>query len=95
MTAPSGLRRLALFCAWCDAEMDWEWVWVGTYTDPGRTIPGRVTCPTPGCGPRCPTCRREPGDIHGPECGEIIAGKLGDLRPCTITEADCGERMAR
>lgn len=80
-------------CAWCGAELDIDWVDVRTLSDPDPVpIPGRVTCPTSGCVPRCPICRGVVGDIHGPECGPIISAKLGDLSPCTISRADCGRR---
>jgi hypothetical protein len=80
-------------CRWCGADLIIEWADVSTYAEINRVIPGAVTCPTPGCSPHCPTCRSTVGDIHGPNCGEIIAGKLGDPQPCTITRDDCGPRL--
>lgn len=83
-------------CAWCDAELDETWVDVSALGDATfTTVRGRSQCPTIGCVPRCPVCRREPGDIHGPKCGDIMARKLGDLRPATITREDCGVRRRR
>lgn len=82
-------------CAWCGAELDVDWCEITALGDAEpRYVRGQVTCPTPGCVPRCPTCDGQVGDIHGPDCGDVMATKLGDLRPCTITRADCGDRMA-
>lgn len=80
-------------CAWCGSPLNVDYVDVtalggGTF----ETTRGRSQCSNPRCAPRCPTCKREVGDIHGPECGAIIAGKLGDVAPCTISRADCGSQ---
>lgn len=45
------------------------------------------TCPTPRCGEVCVICRREPGDVHGPDCGPLMALKLE--RPHIVDESDC------
>ena len=79
-------------CPWCGAELTQEWCDISTPGDPDLVTRGRVTCPTAGCGPRCPVCRGEIGDIHGPNCGDIMAAKPGGLRPATITHEDCGSR---
>lgn len=80
-------------CAWCGAELNETWLDVTALGSSFDTVRGPAECPTVGCTPRCPVCHREPGDIHGPDCGEVMAAKLGDLRPCTIARADCGSRM--
>ena len=90
------LGPLAAACAWCDVELDIEWAEITACGDAEpRYVPGKVKCPTPGCVPRCPSCHGQVGDIHGPNCGEVMAAKLGGLQPCTITRGDCGDRMAR
>jgi hypothetical protein len=51
-------------------------------------VPTRIgRCPTPRCGEVCKLCRREPGDVHGPDCGPLMADKLD--RPHIITKEDC------
>jgi hypothetical protein len=82
-------------CAWCGAELDISWVDTSMLGGDFSTTRGRSACPTPGCGPRCPICRGQIGDLHGPHCGPIMAAKLGDLEPCTITRADCGAQHVR
>lgn len=49
--------------------------------------PYRTPCPTPKCGEVCRICRRDPGDVHGPDCGPLMFTKLE--RPHIITEEDC------
>lgn len=44
-------------------------------------------CPTPGCGTTCRTCRREPGDVHGPHCWVHMRDKLD--RPHIVDRSDC------
>jgi hypothetical protein len=46
-----------------------------------------IDCPTPRCGEVCKVCRREPGDVHGPHCGDLMATKLE--RSHIVDRSDC------
>jgi hypothetical protein len=77
-------------CPLCGAPRDFDgtWVEVTTYSDPEpEYLPGRVWCSTPKCGQVCKLCRREPGDVHGPDCGPLMFGKVE--RPHIVDASDC------
>lgn len=76
-------------CEWCDALRQVEWIEVTAWGDAeSRYVQGRrEPCPTKGCGPVCPTCRRPPGDIHKAECATIVLNKLDDRT--RVTREDC------
>jgi hypothetical protein len=81
-------------CIWCGEPLDLTVIDVSALGPATfRTIRGRYQC-SPFCVPRCPTCKREPGDIHGGQCAEIILRKYEELNPCVVTRADCGQRRA-
>ncbi|WP_433078923.1 hypothetical protein ACQP1P_38715 [Dactylosporangium sp. CA-052675] len=79
------------FCSICGAERDEpEQVDVSQLVSTFNTkVYGRYAkpCPTPRCGEVCKICRREPGDVHGPDCGPLMAAKLE--RPHIVDESDC------
>jgi hypothetical protein len=52
-----------------------------------RQVPTRVECSTPRCGEVCKVCRRDPGDVHGPDCGDLMALKVE--RPHIVDRSDC------
>lgn len=52
-----------------------------------RFVPTRIECSTPRCGEVCKVCRREPGDVHGPDCGDLMATKVE--RPHIVDRSDC------
>lgn len=66
-----------------------DWAEVSTFGDAVPVlIPGRLeSCPTPRCGEVCKVCRREPGDVHGPDCGPLMFGKVE--RPHIVDASDC------
>lgn len=66
-----------------------DWVDVSTYGDAvPRLLPSHLEpCPTPRCGEVCKVCRREPGDVHGPDCGPLMFAKLE--RPHIVDKSDC------
>lgn len=79
-------------CPICAAPvLTGEYAEVTMLSDPKRRyVPGRYTCPTPRCGEVCTICRREPGDVHGPDCGPLMFPKLE--RPHIVTVEDCRDR---
>lgn len=83
--------RTAHLCRICGAEREGpEQVDVrGLGSVFSTTVDGRyrTPCPTPRCGEVCKVCRREIGDVHGPDCGPLMATKLE--RPHIITVEDC------
>jgi hypothetical protein len=84
-----GQTFLTYRCPICDAPiLTGEYAEVTCLSDAkSRYVPGRATCPTPRCGEVCRICRREPGDVHGPDCGPLMFSKLE--RPHIITKEDC------
>jgi hypothetical protein len=81
-------------CRWCGSALQGvEWVEISAFGDsePRYTV-GRASCPTEGCGPCCPVCRRTPGDIHSGAC-TFVVGKLVD--PCRVSREDCFQDRPR
>ena len=77
-------------CSVCgEPQRVMEWVEVSTFGDRiPQLLPGRVApCPTPRCGEVCKVCRREVGDVHGPDCGPLMFAKVE--RPHIVDESDC------
>jgi hypothetical protein len=66
-----------------------DWAEITTLSDAvPRFVPTRCTpCPTPRCGEVCKVCRREVGDVHGPDCGPLMFAKVE--RPHIVDESDC------
>jgi hypothetical protein len=84
------MSNLVLNCPRCSAVIeDVDWIDISAYGDAEpRYIAGRHgPCPTEGCGTTCPTCRRAEGDIHGAECGPVMARKVED--PTRVSREDC------
>lgn len=46
-----------------------------------------LRCPTPKCGEVCKICRRDIGDVHGPDCGPLMFSKIE--RPHIVDRSDC------
>jgi hypothetical protein len=75
-------------CERCGAELDVDWCEITTCGEAEPSfVPGRVVCPTPGCGKVCPICRRQPGDVHSGACGPIMERKLADK--VHVSREDC------
>jgi len=84
-----GRTFLTYRCSICAAPvLTGEYAEVTMLSDPKpRYVPGRAMCPTPRCGEVCKVCRREVGDVHGPDCGPLMFGKLE--RPHIVDASDC------
>jgi hypothetical protein len=84
---PDGTQVLTVPCPVCGVFLAPEdCVEVTTFADAyPRYLPLR--CPTPKCGQVCKTCRREPGDVHGPHCWEHMKHKVEN--PHLVDWSDC------
>jgi hypothetical protein len=58
-----------------------------------RFLPVLGPCRTEGCGTTCVTCRRPPGEVHGPGCWDRMRDKLTD--PHIVDKSDCTAEVAR
>lgn len=77
-------------CRLCGAEQhfDGQWLDVSRMGDSAPVVmPRRVWCSTPKCGRVCVICRRDIGDVHGPDCGPLMFTKLE--RPHIVDKSDC------
>lgn len=75
-------------CSICGVKVDCDWLEITAFGDAMPSYaPGKYVCPTPRCGEVCRTCRREPGDVHGPHCWVHMRDKVE--RPHIVTLEDC------
>lgn len=84
-------------CLRCGTTPEIDWIDITEAGGAVDVIPGRSVCMTDNCLDdngsdrvplsRCRSCSRPPGEVHGPDCGPLMASKVE--RPHIITEEDC------
>jgi hypothetical protein len=85
---PHPVTRRLERCRWCSSALQGvAWAEVTALGEVERRyVLCRGDCPTPDCGPCCPTCKRKVGDIHSGACISVLS-KLAD--PCRVSREDC------